>query len=186
MMYDNYINELIEKINRIDLQVLEGAVQALRSTYECGGIIFVMGNGGSAATANHFCADFEKNAIQNGGAKPRILSLSTSPEKILAYGNDYAFDRVFSEQLDCLGKEHDSAVFISASGNSPNIIKALDLAKNHNMNTVGLSGFMGGYLKDHAGICLHAEVDSYEIAEDLHSIFLHMIVCRFKEIYAAG
>lgn len=183
-MYKEYLDELKDKIDQIELFHLEDAVQILRSAYECGKTIFVIGNGGSAATANHFAADFEKNAIKNGGPRPRILSLSSSTEKILAYGNDFAFDRVFSEQLDCLGKESDAVVFISASGNSPNIVKALDFAKSRGIKTVGLSGFKGGYLKNNVDVSLHAAVDSYEIAEDMHSIFLHMIVCRFKQIYA--
>ena len=182
-MFENYLKALTTQVHNIDLENLSLAVNVLQKTYESGHTIFVMGNGGSAATANHFAADFEKNAVGEDRHPPKIVSLASAVEKILAYGNDYAFDTVFARQLDCLATVGDTAVFISASGNSPNIIEAVKTAKKMGVHSIGLTGFSGGLLKETADICLHVPFDSYEITEDLHSIYLHMIVCTFKKIY---
>ena len=177
---NEYTEKLTDFIEKLPKEELEKALNILRKAYENDAQIFTMGNGGSAATAEHLAADFEKNS-NPGGKPPRIISLSNQAAKILAYGNDISFDSVFSEQLKALGKSGDVAVMISASGNSPNIIKALEFAKERGITVIGLSGFSGGKLKELSDISLHFPCDSYEMTEDLHSMVCHLFVLCIRE-----
>ncbi|MCL1909804.1 MAG: SIS domain-containing protein [Kiritimatiellaeota bacterium] len=176
----NYIDNLCSHAQTADTAAIEKAVAALREVCLRRGRIFTMGNGGSAALADHLAADFEKNAYPDG-PRPRITSLSAQTAKILAYGNDIAFDGVFAEQLRAQGEAGDLAVMISASGNSPNIVKAVEMAHSLNMTVIGLSGFTGGKLKTMSDIPIHFDCQSYEITEDLHSMVCHMFVVCVRQ-----
>ncbi len=176
-----YTQGLAAKVEAADCAAVSAAVDELYNAYRRGARIFTMGNGGSAATAEHLAADFEKNAFI-GKAKPKIMSLAGQAAKILAYGNDLSFDSVFAEQLRALGSAGDVAVMISASGNSPNIVCALDAAREVGMTVIGLSGFSGGALMERADISVHFSCDSYEMAEDLHSVTCHLFVLCCKAI----
>jgi D-sedoheptulose 7-phosphate isomerase len=177
----NYTKKLSELTVKTDIKAVAQAVDALFHCYKQGGCIFVFGNGGSAATANHFAADFEKNSVKGRGVNPRIISLSSDCSKILAYGNDIDFAEVFSSQLTSLAKEEDIAIAISASGNSSNIVHAIESAQKLGLTTIGLSGFTGGKLKEMCDISIHFSVDSYEVVEDLHSMICHMTVLCFEK-----
>ena len=175
----NYIQQLTSQIQALDIAAVERAIDALRDVCQRRGRIFTMGNGGSAAIADHLAADFEKNARPQE-PRPRIVSLSSQAAKILAYGNDIAFDSVFAEQLKVQGDKGDIAVMISSSGNSPNIIKAVDMAHSLGMTVIGLSGFSGGKLKQMSDISIHFECPAYEITEDLHGMVCHLLVDCLK------
>jgi len=170
-----YIASLCSAAQAADIPAIERGIAALREVCVRRGRIFTMGNGGSAALADHFAADFEKNAFP-GGPRPRITSLSAQTAKILAYGNDIAFDSVFAEQLKAQGDAGDVAIMISASGNSPNIVKAVEMARSLGMTVIGLSGFTGGKLREMSDIPIHFACPSYEITEDLHNMVCHMFV----------
>lgn len=175
-----YIEELAIHAGQTPMAEVEKAVTVLRDICARGGRIFTMGNGGSAAIADHLAADFEKNAYPNG-PRPKIFSLSSQAAKILAYGNDISFEGVFSEQLKGQGSAGDVAVMISSSGNSPNIVRAVEMAKSLGMTVIGLSGFSGGKLREMSDISIHFECPVYELTEDLHSMICHLFVVTIKK-----
>jgi D-sedoheptulose 7-phosphate isomerase len=160
----------------------ERVIAILAEAYKKDKQVFIAGNGGSAASANHFVCDFGKNAVPfaSGKRRFRIISVSDNVEKITAVGNDIAFDEIFSFQLGNLMNEGDVLIVISASGNSPNVVKAGEYAKAKNAKVIALAGFDGGKIKGLADAALVAGLDSYEQIEDIHLIVLHMIVYYFK------
>ena len=175
-----YKNDLNRLLTELDEQALENTCQLLLTSYREDRQIFVAGNGGSAGTANHFSCDFGKNAVQSQTNRPRILSLSANIEVLTALGNDFCYDDVFVEQLKNLMCDGDVILLISASGNSPNIVRAAEYVKARGGKVIGMTGFSGGKLRDLANISLHIPCESYEESEDLHLILTHMIVCWFK------
>lgn len=142
--------------------------------------IFLAGNGGSAATVNHFLCDFSKNAIPGDVGRFRVISLANSVASITALGNDYTFSDIFSEQLKNLMNDGDILIAVSASGNSPNILQACEYVKSRNGIVVGLTGFDGGRLDQMADYPVHCDCDSIEQVEDMHLMILHILVCAFK------
>ena len=166
----------------VDIESLEAVMKILKESYDNQKRIFVAGNGGSAASVNHFSCDFGKNAVRHSDKKVKIISLSTNVEAITALGNDISFDAVFSSQLENLMEEGDSVLLVSASGNSPNIIKAAEAAKLKNGHIIAFTGFSGGKLKEIAEVCVNISSDSYEQIEDIHLMLTHIIVCYFKSL----
>ncbi|MEG1570293.1 MAG: SIS domain-containing protein [Clostridia bacterium] len=180
-LLDAYRTELIEHINRVDAAQFEAFVQILLNAYHQDKQIFIMGNGGSAATANHFVCDFGKNAVQGNKRRFRILSVCDNLEKITALGNDLSFDEIFRQQLINLMNDEDVLIAISASGNSPDLVRALEYANERHAHIVSLAGFDGGKIKPLSQVTLVAEMSSYERIEDMHLMILHMVVCFMKE-----
>ena len=179
-MMDEYRKELIAQINKVDEKQMEAFLNILLDAYRHDRQVFIMGNGGSAATANHFVCDFGKNAVQGNKRRFRILSVCDNIEKITALGNDFAFDQIFRQQLINLMNPEDAVICISASGNSPDLVKALEYAQEMHGHIVSLAGFQGGKIKEMSEVALVAEMESYERIEDMHLMILHMVVCFFK------
>lgn len=177
-----YINDIQKLCELLSDAEIESVYKAFLDAYKSGRQIFIAGNGGSAGTANHFCCDFGKNAVKGDVNRPRIISLSANIEVLSALGNDFSYADVFSEQLKNLMNDGDLLLLISASGNSPNIIRAAEYAKSRNGVVVGFSGFSGGKLKELSDINVNVPSQSYEKIEDLHLILTHIIVCCFKEL----
>lgn len=176
-----YINDVIGMCEKLDIEKISSIIQTLENARNTGKRIFVAGNGGSAATANHFVCDLGKNAAKDDERRFRILSLCENVEAITAYGNDCGYENVFSEQL----KNHfvnsgDVLLVISASGNSPNVIKLTEYAKLKGATVISLTGFDGGKLKIISDLNLNVPVNSYEKIEDIHLIIMHIIVYAFK------
>jgi D-sedoheptulose 7-phosphate isomerase len=185
-MYDKfvggYLQSLRDVMEKLDRGAFGKAMEILREAYANDRQIFIAGNGGSAAAANHFVCDFGKNAAPLGdGRRFRIISLSDNVEKITAFANDISFEEIFSQQLKNLMNERDVLITVSASGNSPNIVKACGYARTMNAPVIALTGFSGGKSRACADAPLHVDANSYEQAEDAHLIILHMIVCFVKE-----
>lgn len=146
--------------------------------------IFVAGNGGSAALANHYLCDLSKGAVKNwkeDNDRFQVISLSSNISYITAIANDESYEEIFKQQLINLANKNDILILISSSGNSPNIIKALDYAKKMDMITIGITGFNGGKLRKLADFSAHIETDMYEIAEDIHAIFGHFLAVILRE-----
>lgn len=146
--------------------------------------IFVAGNGGSAATAQHYVCDLSKGANQNWAEnfkRYQAICLSDNISYLTAISNDMYYEEVFKQQLINLASKKDILVLISASGNSPSIIKVAKYAKNLEMIVIGITGFKGGKLKKLADYSAHISADSYEISEDIHSIFGHFITNYLRE-----
>lgn len=180
-LMDCYRSELIEYINQINTEQFQAFMEILLYAYREDRTIFLMGNGGSAATANHFVCDFGKNSVMGKKRRFRIFSLSESVEKITALGNDISFDDIFRQQLINLMRKGDVVIAVSASGNSDNLVHALEYARTKDGRIISLTGFNGGKIRELSDLCLVAQMQSYERIEDVHLIILHMAVCFFKE-----
>jgi D-sedoheptulose 7-phosphate isomerase len=180
---DRYTAELALCMRNFDARQFEKAAGILTEAYKKDRQIFIAGNGGSAGTANHFVCDFGKNAVpwKSGKRRFRIISVSDNVEKISAVANDIAFEETFSFQLANLMNNGDVLIAVSASGNSPNIVKACEFAKTRDAPLIALAGFDGGKIKTMADAVLLAPLETYEQIEDIHLIFLHLIVCYFRE-----
>ena len=184
-----YINEYTAALNdvmsKFDTAQFEKIINILVEAYKNDKQIFIAGNGGSAGTANHFVCDFGKNAVPFKGTGPgkrrfRIISVSDNIEKITAFANDIAFEEIFRQQLINLMNEEDVLIVVSASGNSPNIVRACEYAKEKKSRIIALAGFQGGKIKEFADAAMVVPLESYEQIEDIHLIILHMIVYYFK------
>ena len=187
---DGYTAALQGVLTKLDPAQFERIIAILAAAYRDDRQVFIAGNGGSAASANHFVCDFGKNAVPFTGTGPgrrrfRIISVSDNIEKITALGNDIAFEEVFRQQLINLMNRGDVLMVISASGNSPNIVRACEYAKEQGARIIALAGFGGGKIKDLADEALVVPLESYEQIEDIHLIILHLIVYYFKNHPAA-
>lgn len=178
----DYIADVQRLCDILDAEELDSVCKLLLESYKAGKQIFVAGNGGSAGTSNHFCCDFGKNAVKGDTCRPKIISLSANMEVLTALGNDFSYADVFSEQLKNLMCDGDIILLISASGNSPNVVKAAEYVKSRNGKVIGFTGFAGGKLKELSDICVNIPSDSYEKIEDLHMMLTHIIVCYFKAL----
>lgn len=174
------MNELTEALARIDAKELEKAAGILLDAYRRDAQVFVVGNGGSAGTANHFVCDFGKNAVAGGRRRFRIHSLCDNVESITALGNDIAFEEIFSFQLENQMRDGDVLIVISASGNSPNLVRACKVAQTRQGHVIVMSGFSGGKICDGAEASLITSMKSYERIEDMHLTLCHLLVCYMK------
>lgn len=179
-LMDAYRKELIESINQVDEAQFQAFMEILLHAYREDKTVFILGNGGSAATANHFVCDFGKNAVQGERRRFRVLSLSDNVEKITALGNDIAFEEIFRQQLINLMRDGDVVIAVSASGNSPDVVRALEYAREHEARIVSLAGFEGGKVRELSDVCMVARMNSYERIEDIQMMILHMAVCFMK------
>ncbi|PIS15807.1 hypothetical protein COT62_01715, partial [Candidatus Roizmanbacteria bacterium CG09_land_8_20_14_0_10_41_9] len=148
--YDSYRKKLINCLNALDQDAFARVVGLIEEAYQKNKMILVFGNGGSAATASHFECDLAKGPLGHRGDRPvkrfKIIALTDNIPVITAWANDADYENIFAEQLRNLGGEGDLAIGISASGNSPNILKAIGAAKELGMKTIGFCGFDGGKL----------------------------------------
>ena len=174
-LLDSYRTELVHNMEKIDLEQFRKFIDLLVDAYRADKQVFVVGNGGSCATANHFVCDFGKNAVPWDRRRFRIRSLCDNTAVITALGNDISMDAIFSFQLGNQMREGDIVIIISASGNSPDLLSVCDLAKDRKGSIVALSGFSGGKICDKADVVLKSDMYSYERVEDLHMMILHIL-----------
>ena len=172
----NYLNYLSEVFKSISDKEVESFISKILKAREEGRKIIFMGNGGSAATANHIVNDIAIGTRTTG--KPfRAISLSSNMAVVTALGNDNGYDEIFLKQLQSIMTEGDLVVAISASGNSKNLLLAIEYANENGADTAGFTGFDGGKLKEIAKSCIHAPTGKgeYGPVEDMHMIFTHII-----------
>lgn len=170
-----YYEREIAAIHSMDFAELEAAVQAIKAAYDRGSTIYTFGNGGSAATASHMVCDFNKGISENLSKKFNVVCLNDNTSIIMAIANDRSYDDVFYAQLENKLQANDMVIAISGSGNSRNIIKAVQYAKSVGCKIVGMTGYSGGKLKELADYHMHVPVDDMQIAEDIHLTFNHMM-----------
>jgi D-sedoheptulose 7-phosphate isomerase len=176
----SYHADFTKLLATFDLQALTHAAELVARHYADGTQIFTAGNGGSAALAVHFAADFGKNVAGAKDKPPRILSLCCNSSTLTAIGNDCGYENTFSFPLRNLMNPGDLVILISSSGNSPNIVEAATFAKTGGATVLGLTGFNGGKLKELADVSLHVSSNVYELVEDAHSFFCHAIITACK------
>ena len=170
----DYIKSLAKAILKSNFNNLDLSVKELLKTIHKNGTIYVCGNGGSAAIANHYVVDFLKYFREKTKLKPRIQSLSNNIETITAISNDKNYNQIFSYQAESYCKENDVIIIVSSSGDSPNVKNILKFAKKKKIKTIGFSGFKGGYLNKHSDISIHINSQNYGISEDSHHILMHV------------
>ncbi len=176
----DYLRDVEALLRRVDLDALERTVELLRRARDRRATIYVAGNGGSAATATHLVNDLGKATKVAGRMPMRVLSLSDNISWLTALGNDEGFDRVFSGQLENFAEPGDVLIVISASGNSPNLVRAAETARGRNVSIVALLGFDGGVLKDMVdeSLVIWSAKGAYGPVESIHSVLCHvMIAC---------
>lgn len=171
-----YIEYLQSVLNGIDVKEIARFVETLLEARERAATVFFVGNGGSAATASHFANDLAIGT--NDYEKPfRVISLTDNVPVLTALGNDFGYDEIFVRQLRVLGRSGDVLVGISASGNSPNLIRAFDYANSAGIKTVAITGFDGGKMKALANEGIHVPTGpkEYGPAEDAHMVLDHLV-----------
>jgi len=147
--------------------------------------VYVFGNGGSAASASHLMCDINKGASAEG-KRPRVMALTDNASLITAWANDFGYERIFSEQLKTFIKPRDVAFAISTSGDSPNVLLALETAREYGAMTVGLGGCQGGQMKSLCDVCAIVPSDNVQLIEDLHHAMIHSIFVAVRENLIAG
>ena len=183
----SYIDYLTSVLNSISLSDIEKFIKVLLESRERASSVFFIGNGGSAATASHFANDIAIGSKTN--KKPfRAISLCDNQAVITAIANDDGYEEIFSQQLQVLLKKQDVVIAISASGNSPNLIRAIETAKKMSAITVGISAFDGGKMKEMVDVSLHVptEKGEYGPAEDAHMVLDHLVSNYLMRLVRSG
>jgi len=177
-----YFEELQRVMDNLPKDGIDQISDALVRAYDAGRTVFLCGNGGSASLASHFACDLGKGtAYCNGGKRLRALSLTDNLPTLTAWANDSSYEDVFSEQLRNFVQPGDLALAISCSGNSKNVLNALQVARETGATTVGMSGFQGGEMKSLCDICVVVPSNNMQIIEDLHLAMVHSI---FRIVYS--
>jgi D-sedoheptulose 7-phosphate isomerase len=172
-----YVHAFQDLLQQIDVSSVERITRDIHAARERGNTIYIAGNGGSAATASHWVNDLGKATKTNGGPPMRVMSLSDNVSWLTALANDEGYNRVFSGQLENFAKSGDLLIVISASGNSPNLVEAVQLAKERGVQTIGFLGFDGGALKNQVDDCLWlpTKKGAYGLVESGHSLLCHVL-----------
>ena len=176
-----YLQGLQECIAGIPVAGIERVVGLIYEAYCQRRQVFILGNGGSAATASHFCCDLGKEAVVDGRPRLRVISLNDNTALLTAYANDMGYASVFVEQMKNLVQEGDLVICLSGSGNSANVLEAIDFANQTGAYTVGLLGFGGGKAKEKVTVHITVENTNYGQVEDVHMFLSHCISQCFRE-----
>ena len=171
----DYFSEIKKTIDALPLEPIEEVITLLQEARLNGRQVFIMGNGGSAATASHFVSDLAKSTRVAGWPHFRVIGLTDNMSIFSAYANDEGYETVFAEQLNNLVRQDDIVIGISASGNSPNVLNGIELANNHGAKTIGFTGLTGGKLGSLVQVCVQVPTDRIDQAEDFHLMIEHMI-----------
>jgi D-sedoheptulose 7-phosphate isomerase len=184
-----FSGKAIQALKDVEANEIVKALHILQATYERGGKIYVFGNGGSLALATHFVADLNKTVFSHDLDKHQrrfqAIRLPSTESELTAWANDIGYDMVFAGPLQNYLDDRDTIIAISSSGNSPNVIKAVELAKKRHIPIIGMSGFDGGALNKlaDAKILVPTPKGEYEVVEGVHAVILHMIVKYFKNAF---
>ena len=170
--YSHEIQKAIETVNKLEL---EKAVTLIENTRQNKRTIWVGGNGGSAAIADHLCCDFTKGTRIKHKHAIKTQSLMSNTAVLTALANDFGYEHSISFSLEMNGEEGDLMILISSSGNSANIINAAKKAKELNIKVIGMSGFQGGKLAEMSDVNLYVNSQNYGVVEDCHQMIMHSI-----------
>ena len=177
-----FLDRVGQELDRIDPDQVQRLADAIFECYQNGRFVFICGNGGSGSNASHLCEDLGKCTLKREDydndkkRRLRILSLTDNTPYILAWANDEGFERVFAEQLKNLASPGDLLIAISGSGNSPNVLRAVEWANRNGLRTFGCTGFSGGKLKNLAQHVFHVPLDDMGIVESIHLTAFHWVV----------
>jgi len=180
---ERYLEASAEVLRKLPVAAIDGVIGALVHALESERFIYVMGNGGSAANAEHLVNDLGKGGRRGFARRFKILSLTGNVPLLTAWANDTAYEHVFAEQLRNFVGRGDVVMAISSSGNSPNVLNALALARESGAVTVGLTGGDGGRLKPLCDHCIVVPSDDVQHIEELHLVVLHAIYAAIRDCY---
>lgn len=175
MTATNYRQLLIDTLGALDLQSVAAMEEAFFQAHQAGNRIFTMGNGGSGASASHAAGDFIKGASYGLDQRFKMICLNDNLSSMMAIANDIGWDDIFVEPLKNYIEPGDVVIGISGSGNSRNVLKAIEYAQSVGAVTIGMTGFSGGKLKSMVDISVHSPADDMEIAEDIHMAVFNMV-----------
>jgi D-sedoheptulose 7-phosphate isomerase len=178
---ERYLERSADTLRRLPLSAVDGVVDALVHAMESERFIYVLGNGGSAANAEHFVNDLGKGGARGFPRRFKVLSLASNVSLMTAWANDTDYGQVFAEQLRNFVGRGDVVMAISASGNSPNVLNAVRLAREHGAIVVGLTGGDGGQLKALCDHCILVPTDNVQHIEELHLVVLHAIYSAIRD-----
>jgi D-sedoheptulose 7-phosphate isomerase len=181
-----YLCDLRAMLDRVDSAAVALAVGLLARAHDNRRTIFICGNGGSAATASHMACDLAKNTCAPGRRRLRVISLCDNVAWLSALANDRGYESVFVEQMANLLERDDVLVAISASGDSPNIVRAAEFARTQGAHVVGLAGFGGGKLKSLSHVCVLLDANSYGLVEDGHLAINHIFTAALRRRVASS
>lgn len=173
--HSNYLHLLTQTISKLDTNTLNSITEAFLDAYNRSAQFFIFGNGGSAATDSHIAGDFVKGASRGLDKRFKFICLNDNASAVMAISNDLSYEEIFIEQLKNFMNPGDVVIGISGSGNSINVVKAMEYAKNNGAQTIAFCGYKGGKIKEIADLSLHADVMDMEIAEDIHLVAFHTI-----------
>lgn len=171
---NKYINKLQNCINNIDRNEIDTFIKLLKKAQSENKHIYIMGNGGSATTASHFTCDINKPADLSFNRRLKVTCLNDNISTITAYANDVSFEDVFSEQLKNVLNEGDLVIALSGSGNSPNLVKAVEYANSKNAATIALTGYDGGKLQQISHYSVNANINDMQVSQDIHLMLVHI------------
>lgn len=170
-----YISLVKETLDKLDHSAIAQMADAFYKTYQAGGNIYTMGNGGSGASASHAAGDFLKGASYGLDKRFRMICLNDNLPSMMAIANDIGWHAIFEEPLKNYLQPHDLVIGISGSGNSENVVRALTYAKERGAKTIAMSGFKGGKISQLADISVNAPVMDMEVTEDVHMVIFNIV-----------
>jgi phosphoheptose isomerase len=179
--FSAYAEEAARAASSVKTGEFAHAAAILLEAYTSGATVFSCGNGGSASIANHLQCDHVKNVRKSTDLTPRVMSLSNNMELLTAIANDLAYEEIFTYQLQAQSEPGDVLMAVSSSGRSPNIVRALEWARDHGLRTIALSGFDGGDAKIVAEVAIHVDGANYGIVEDLHQGIMHALAQYIRQ-----
>ena len=177
-----YLKRLEQEVARTDQQALVRWADLIFAAWEREAAVYIFGNGGSGTTASHMAEDLGKSTLpeselgDESRKRLRVLSLTDNAGWIMAVGNDLGYDQIFQQQLMNYGRAGDVVIAISGSGNSPNVLKAVEWANRHGLATFGLTGYSGGKLKQIQGDGLHVDLHDMGMVESIHLCLFHWVL----------
>ena len=181
-----YFRDLTGLVSQLPYNSITQIVSIFLDAFAEQRTVYVFGNGGSAASASHLMCDINKGASPGEGKRPRVMALTDNASLITAWANDFGYERIFSEQLKTFIKPRDVAFAISTSGESPNVLLALEVARESGAMTVGLGGCQGGQMKSLCDVCAIVPSDNVQLVEDLHHAMIHSIFVAVRQSLLAG
>lgn len=179
----NYFNDEISSINKLNKNKINELILKLDDALINNKVIYIFGNGGSASTASHFVADFNKSKFRKTCQRFNVICLNDNIPSMLAISNDYGYDKVFLNQLEGRVNSNCIVIAISGSGNSKNIIDAVSYAKSEGAFIIGFTGFDGGNLSKLTDLEINSKINNMQITEDIHLIIEHLIISYFHKKY---
>ena len=177
----DYIDDLKNVLSQLSQQDILSIINALVKARQDEKTIYICGNGGSASTASHMVCDLSKNTRKDGAKRLKVIGLSDNIASMTAYANDEGYDRIFAEPIISLIQPGDVLLAISGSGNSPNVLRGVEAAKQLGATTIGLTGFSGGQLLDLVDICLVVPSNRMEQIEDVHLVIDHILTVSLRQ-----